>query len=124
MNKINSLVVEDDPICQYVMSRYMKKLACNIDIAGDYEDAYSLLQTKSFDIIFMDIGLPGTDGITLASNIRHDLQITCPIIAVTGHVLDEDKKLCLNSGMDGVLHKPISKESLLNIFKEYNICGA
>ena len=110
--RIKCLAIEDEFICQYILKKHVEDLDCDIDVAEDAESARSLLAANDYNIIFMDIGLPGTSGVELTKEIRQDLSVTCPIVAVTGQALIQDRLNFLKAGMDAVLHKPVSKQQL------------
>lgn len=116
--KINILLVEDNPMNQKVAEIMFSELGCNVTLAENGAETIAALPQK-FDIIFLDIGLPDTDGCTLAQyiiNNQNSNQET-PLIALTAHVLDSDKEKFLAAGMRDVVTKPITfnsaKEALL-----------
>ena len=115
---IKVLLVDDDKICQYLTSKYLDDLGCDVDIAESGLKAKGLLK-KKYDIIFLDIGLPDKDGITLTYEIRNELKLTMPIIAVTGHALESNEKQCLKAGMNDVLEKPTTKQKLKEMIDLY-----
>lgn len=75
-------------------------------------------KANSYDLIFMDIGLPDIDGyeVTHAIRVQELLKKThVPIIALTAHAGDENKKRCIDSGMNAVLTKPLTAKSFADI---------
>ena len=112
LQKINILLVEDNLMNQKVASIMFTELGCNITLAENGAQTIAALSQK-FDIIFLDIGLPDTDGCTLAKHIidhKNPNQET-PIVALTAHVLETDKQKFLDSGMYDVVTKPITFDS-------------
>lgn len=116
---IRALFVEDDKICQYLSSHHLKDLGCNVDIAETALEAKNLL-ASGHDIIFLDIGLPDKDGFTLAQEIRTELNLTTPIIAITGHIVDDNKQKYFDAGINEVLQKPATKQMLQEMLDFYS----
>jgi len=80
----------------------------------------SIAQERSFDLIFMDIQMPGTDGISATKLIRQDsLNRNTPIIAVTAHAIAEERERIQQSGMDGYLPKPIDEAALKSVISRW-----
>ncbi len=114
------LLVEDNPIVQTVHTRMLINLGCVVEIASDANQALAL-SYKSYDIIFMDIGLPDKSGIEAAMEIRrlHGKQRYTPIIALTGYVQEEVRHDCLAAGIDEVATKPIDSTGLQALLKQF-----
>lgn len=107
------LLVEDEPIVQTVHSAMLKKLGYAVDIAKNAEEAINMSK-NSYDLIFMDVGLPDISGIQAAKKIREQ-QNTTPIVALTAYPLSEVKEECLAAGINEIATKPISPEHLTQI---------
>ena len=110
------LVVEDNPINQKVIKIMLEQLGCDVTIAQDGLTGVAKMN-NTFDVVFMDIGLPDIDGLEATKRIRinneHDSSI--PIIAMTAHLFSQDKQNCLNIGMNEVISKPVLREDLINL---------
>ena len=80
-----------------------------------WAEAIELARTTAFDMVLMDIQMPGMDGIEATRRLRRETALgdAVPIIALTANVFDEQRQLYLASGMDGVVGKPISPMALL-----------
>ncbi len=105
------LVVEDTPVNQVMMTRMLEKMGHKVSIANNGKEALQLLQSQSFDLIFMDVQMPEMDGFTATTMIRTREKQTrshVPIIAMTAHAMKEDKERCLRAGMDDYVAKPAS----------------
>lgn len=124
-NKSRILVVEDNVIAATVVSNMLSSLNCQIDVAEDGKKAVQLAQENEYDLVFMDIGLPGIDGYEATRRIRlieQNKGTHIPIIALTAHVDEENKQRCLEIGMNAVIAKPLAKdraEDILNAFIPY-----
>ena len=116
------LVAEDNIVNQMVINAMLSNLNCDVKIAQDGKEAVDKYTEERPDLILMDVSMPGMDGIDATAEIRKIEQkstIHTPIIGVTAHALVEDKKRCLEAGMDDHLSKPVTQESLLGIFLKW-----
>ncbi len=121
-SQLEVLVVEDNLIAQTVAKSIIIKLGCIVDIAETGKAAVDLAKTKHYDLIFLDIGLPDIDGYQVAQLIRVNeltLKTHCPIIALTAHAGEGNKKRCTEAGMDAVLTKPLTFNNCMKIMNTY-----
>jgi len=119
------LLVEDNELNQKVARLMMEDLGCTVDIAGSGKAAKEYFK-NDYDIIFMDIGLPDTDGFELTSYYVQeygDVKPT-PIVAMTAHVLESDYKKCFDVGMIEVITKPILQEELAQVLRKTALAPA
>lgn len=110
------LVVEDNPINRLVAAEMLALLGSEVVLAEDGERALERLDGTTFDLILMDLQMPGMDGIaaTLALRRRErdaGMQPT-PVIALTGNSASDYGEACAQAGMNGFLVKPVSIEAL------------
>ncbi len=104
------LVVDDNAINRKVVCQMLKKSGCDVTLASSGKEAISIVQQQVFDVIYMDIQMPGMDGIEATRHIRAmDLPNTPPIVALTAYSLPGDKEKFMEAGMDDYLAKPIRK---------------
>ncbi|HEY1483071.1 MAG TPA: ATP-binding protein [Candidatus Acidoferrum sp.] len=109
------LVAEDNVVNQRVISRMLEKMGHRVLVAENGQEALVALQAEPFDLVFMDMQMPVLDGVQATRAIRDSEAGTTrhvPIIALTANAFDEDRRLCLASGMDGFLPKPVSAATL------------
>jgi CheY-like chemotaxis protein len=108
LSKLSILVVEDNKVNQMVIIAMLKSLKVTANIVGSGEEALDDLKTHQYDVILMDINLPGIDGVETTQNIKA-LNIKSYILALTADVYrtSEDKKLFNN-----FLTKPILLDDL------------
>jgi two-component system sensor histidine kinase/response regulator len=116
------LVVEDNPINQRVTTAMLAKLGCHSVVVDDGEQALDRMANDAFDLVLMDVMLPGMDGFEVTRRIRRFRAETgaegveglrLPILAVTAHGAKEDRDECLAAGMDDCLTKPFSLDQLI-----------
>src|SRR5690606_7590427 len=104
------LVVDDNIINQRVVTGLLEKDGHTIISCGSAEAAMDEIKTASFDVIFMDVEMPGTDGKQATRMIRalpDAEKAKTDIIAMTAHTRQEDIQKCLESGMNDYVSKPI-----------------
>jgi CheY-like chemotaxis protein len=86
-------------------------------MADSGEAAFERWQTARFNLILMDMHMPGVDGLEAARRIRAAEEKIggprTPILALTANAFDEDRQACLAAGMDGFLVKPLDRERLV-----------
>ena len=117
------LLVEDNRINQVVASRMLDKLGLTHDIANHGEEALEKLATHAYDLILMDMEMPGMDGLEASIRIRAREAETgakrMPIIAMTANAMHEDRERCLASGMDDHLPKPVERNKLGELLRTW-----
>lgn len=116
------LVVEDHPTTAKVTKKMLSDLNYIVDIASSGDMALSLTVEHNFDIIFMDIELPDIDGYEITRKIRTNQKLTnthTPIIGLTAQASSENKRLCIEAGMNVVFIKPLVKEKIEDIFSMF-----
>jgi len=115
------LLVEDNEINQIVAIELLSEKGVEIEAVDNGLGALkSLNEGKTFDAILMDIQMPEMDGITATIRIRENpIFKNLPIIALTAHVLPEDRELSLKSGMNDHITKPINPILLYRTLKKW-----
>ena len=121
--KIKVLVVDDDPLNLAVIKQFAETLADNVDVANSGEMAVRQSAINNYDLILMDVQMPGINGLKATRMIRELERKTngkrAVIIAATAHVLDKDRDSCLQSGMDDFISKPIEMKRLSELLTKH-----
>ena len=92
----------------------------HVHTAADSAQAQALAQAQQYDLILMDIRLPGDSGITATYQLRTlPAYAQTPILAITSSAFAEDREECLRAGMNAHLAKPIAPEQLLEAVLEW-----
>ncbi len=112
---IDVLVVEDNEMNQKVMEGFLMRYHLKPVIANNGLEAVAILAHRTFDLILMDIQMPGMDGYTATQTIRQDLALNTPIIAMTAYTMPGERERCLATGMNAYLAKPIRMEQIDDI---------
>jgi DNA-binding response OmpR family regulator len=105
-------VVEDEPLIAEAVARALGREGLTVDVVGDGEAALSAVGAQRYDLMVLDLMLPGRDGLEVCREIRRTDART-PIIILTARDALEDKVMGLDSGADDYLTKPYELEELL-----------
>lgn len=118
---IRVLLVEDHSIAQKIEIEVLKELNCSVDAANNGVQALELLTKNKYEIIFMDLGLPDIDGLTLTETIRRTggKNALIPIIALTVYSDNEYKNRAIWVGMNDFIAKPLTTENCRKALKTY-----
>jgi two-component system sensor histidine kinase/response regulator len=111
------LLAEDNAVNQTLAVRLLEKRGYWVKVAGNGRAALETFENEPFDIVLMDIQMPGMDGFEATAAIREKEKLTgghVPIIAMTAHALKGDQERCLAAGMDGYVSKPIRTTELFS----------
>ena len=106
------LLVEDNVLNVVVIKKLIEKLGARVSTASSGFEAIEKIKGQVFDVILMDIQMPGMDGYTTTAKIRQELKITTPIIALTAHIHQHEKDQAFAAGMNEYLTKPFKLEDL------------
>ncbi len=105
MEKI--LLIEDDPHIGELVSIHLKDLNCDVEISTDGREGYEKASSGKYDLIILDIMLPGMDGLEVCRQLRAD-KVNTHILMLTAKSEEIDKVLGLETGADDYLTKPFS----------------
>jgi len=112
MNKINLLLVEDDPNLGLLLKEYLLAKNFDVTLATNGEDGYKTFKDGRFQFVILDVMMPVKDGFSLAQDIRGiDKQV--PLLFLTAKSMKEDTLKGFNVGADDYMTKPFSMEELL-----------
>ncbi|QXE85421.1 PAS domain S-box protein [Geomonas nitrogeniifigens] len=109
------LLVEDNPFNQKVALALLERGGLQVTVASNGAEAVELVRRRDFDLVLMDIRMPGKDGLTAAREIRalgKPGTETLPILAVSANAMEHDVAASLAAGMNGHVAKPFTPESL------------
>jgi signal transduction histidine kinase/ActR/RegA family two-component response regulator len=112
---LHILLAEDNLVNQKVATRLLERRGHRVVLATTGEEALAALAQQSFDLVLMDVHMPGTDGIQTTLRIREREKLTGlhqTVIAMTALAMKGDRDRCIASGMDGYLSKPIDLQQL------------
>ena len=108
---VRVLLVEDNPVGALLATTLLKRQGCVVETAAGGEEALGALQRARFDLVLMDMRMPGMDGLTATRALRARGDTT-PVLALTANAFADDRRACLEAGMDDHLTKPLGVEAL------------
>ena len=112
------LVAEDNAINQKLIGRILSKLGYTCDIAENGMAVMKKIEEKAYNIILMDIQMPEMDGLEATTLIRARAGKQPFIAAMTANAMTEDKEICLRTGMNDYLSKPMKVEDLMKVLQK------
>lgn len=118
--KTRVLAVDDMDMNLKLLHTWLDNSPVRLTSSMSGQDAVNRCQSQEFDLILMDVQMPGMDGLQASRLIRQTpLNLGTPIIAVTAHAFKEEQERLLSSGMDDYLPKPIEMGSLLDLIRRW-----
>ena len=102
------LIIEDNPGIAANLAGYLEPLGYTLDFAANGYAGLALIAQNDYDVLVLDLGLPGLDGLNLCKKIRTELGKTLPVLMLTARDTVEDKVAGFESGADDYLVKPFS----------------
>lgn len=109
---MNILIIEDNKDIAENIADYFEPLGHTLDFAADGLAGLHLAVTKQFDVIVLDLMLPGMNGITLCQKLHQEGKINTPVIMLTGRDQLDEKLMGFQAGADDYLVKPFSVKEL------------
>ncbi|MFW5489182.1 MAG: response regulator [Desulfovibrio sp.] len=118
LDGVSVLLVEDNAVNRRVAGEILSMAGMTTRMADNGREALELLKKEHFDVVLMDLQMPIMDGITATHRIRDDLDMTdLPIIAMTAHAMEDDRRACIEAGMNDYVSKPINSEQLFRAIR-------
>lgn len=115
------LVVDDNGINQSLMKHLLLQWNINFETASNGFEAVEYLRVNTCDLVLMDIQMPKMDGYAATQQIREDLKLNVPIIAMTAHALAGEREKCMSRGMNEYISKPIKEEELFKLISDFGL---
>ena len=112
MQGMKVLLIEDDRKILSFVKRGLKEQGFVVDVCENGDDGYDLASGQSYDVIVLDIMLPGRDGLSILRGLREE-KVTAPVILLTARSALQERVEGLNIGADDYLSKPFYMEELL-----------
>ena len=112
------LLAEDNPDNRRILLHYLRMSGLEMDVAEDGNIAVEKALANGYDLILMDIQMPGVDGYTATRELRR-ANYDGPIIALTAHAMREERERCLEAGCNDYLTKPVERRTLLETVARY-----
>ncbi len=110
------LLVEDNAANRKLIGDHLRRAGYEVREVNTADEGISLALAERFDLVVMDVQLPGTDGLTATRLLRSNpVTRTLPVLAVTAHAMRGDEERILAAGCDGYAAKPIAYKEFLGL---------
>lgn len=120
--RLKVIYAEDDAVSLLSGKRMLEKSGYLVSVAHDGEEVLNLLAEQDFDLVLMDIQMPGMDGVEATMAIRASTALgemaKIPIIAMTAYTMTGDREKFLEAGMDGYIAKPVDMAALKDVIEK------
>jgi len=118
--RLSVLVAEDNPVNRKVTAKILERAGHQTMLVENGDQALDALDTGRFDIVLMDVNMPGTSGLDVTKIYRmaHIGDQHLPIVALTADATTETRRLCEEAGMDAYVTKPVEAARLLEVIDE------
>jgi len=117
MKRYNLLIVDDEQRFADMLARRLNLRGCNCEVCYSGREALNILKQKKMHLILLDLYLPDIYGTEVLTRIRKNDERT-PVIIVTGHGTEKDRRECLQRGAYAFMHKPVGIDELMTILAE------
>ena len=114
------LLAEDEAVNQLVAVALLEDAGMRVQLAQDGMQAVALAAQQHFDLVLLDVQMPGLDGLQACRQIRALPGFAdIPILAMTANAFVEDRQHCLDAGMNDHVHKPVSPTQLFEVLRRW-----
>jgi DNA-binding response OmpR family regulator len=117
MKQYNLLIIDDEQRYADMLARRLNLRGCNCDVCYSGREALDILKRKKFYLILLDLHLPDIYGTEVLTCIRKNDERT-PVIILTGHGTEKDRRECMHQGAYAFMHKPLGIDELMTILAE------
>ena len=117
MKQYDLLIVDDEQRFADMLARRLNLRGCNCEVCYSGQEALDILKRKKFHLILLDLHLPDIYGTEVLTRIRKNDERT-PVIIVTGHGTEKDRRECMQQGAYAFMHKPVGIDELMTILAE------
>lgn len=111
--KSNVLIVDDDEVVRLSHLRSLKSVSCAAEAVDDGEDALRLMERQSFDVVLLDLRMPGMDGMSVLKTIKQKWPES-EVVVITGYATIETAKEAVRLGACDYLAKPVGPVEVIN----------
>lgn len=118
LEKLKILVVDDAKENARLFKIYLSNAGADVDIANNGEEALHKVDGKNYDIILLDLQMPGKDGYQVLKELREKLYFN-PVVALTAHAMEDERRKTKKAGFDGHIVKPIQSHDLIEKVSYY-----
>ena len=114
------LLADDNETNRLLARTILEKVGCSVEMASDGDEALKAIEAGQFDLVFMDVQMPGKDGLTATRELRRNPKYAdLPIIGMTAHALEGDREKGIDAGMTEYLTKPVHKAQIHELVERW-----
>ncbi len=117
------LLAEDNAVNELLTVTLLNRWGHEVTVAADGQQAVALHAQRRFDLVLMDVHMPGMSGLEATRRMRLEEQLLArsrtPIVALTASAMETDRRMCLDAGMDDYLSKPLRASELLHALERH-----
>lgn len=117
MKQYHLLIVDDEKRFADMLAKRLDLRDCECDVCYSGQEALNILERKKFFLILLDLHLPDIYGSEVLSRIK-EIDDTTPVIILTGHGTEKDRRQCIQRGAYAFMHKPLGIEELMSILAQ------
>jgi two-component system, OmpR family, response regulator len=114
MKQYNLLIVDDEQRFANMLAKRLSLRGCHCEVCYNGQQALDLVKQKNFFLILLDLHLPDIYGIEVLTRIKAISEMT-PVIILTGHGTEKDRRACMQQGAYAFWHKPLIIDELMAI---------
>jgi CheY-like chemotaxis protein len=118
---VRILLAEDNPVNQKLAVLILNKAGYQVEVVNNGRKAVDVFtrQPDNYDLILMDVQMPEMDGLEATRQLRARGFLTIPIVAMTANAMKGDREICLISGMNDYIMKPVKREVIFEIIEKW-----
>jgi DNA-binding NtrC family response regulator len=113
-DNIRILIADDDEVVRLSYQRSLQNVSCNVEAASDGEQALQSMEQKTFDVVLLDMRMPGQDGLTVLRIIKQKWPDS-EVVIITGYPTLDSAKEAVRLGAHDYLSKPVGPQDVINI---------
>jgi len=121
VRKLKILIVDDEEIVRFTLMAFFERLEHESEGLEDGQAGLQALETGNYDIAFVDMRMPGLNGIDFLCRCRQ-IRPELPVVIITGHGSDDTRKKAMDSGAFGFLNKPFQFNDIKDLTER--VCSA
>ncbi len=115
------LIVEDDPFYQLIIIAMLKQWNIYAEVTENGSMAIQHLNSKLYDLIFMDIEMPVLNGFETTCHIRQEMKLDTPVIAISSLTSPDDIEKAKSCGMNEFIGKPLDPDTLKAVIERHTV---
>jgi DNA-binding NtrC family response regulator len=108
------LVVDDDDVVRWSYLRSLQSVSCNVATAGDGEEALQSMEQSPFDVVLLDVRMPGHDGMSVLRTMKQKWPES-EVVVITGYPTVTDAKEAVRLGAYDYIAKPVGPQDVINV---------